>query len=96
MKTWPANKQEWMTMLASPFKVFVLSFGFIYYLCWSPYPFPQFTPWAIAYFVAFFVLMGIAAAQAITRHFRDAIWSSLFAVLAMCIVVSFIFYPKIR
>ena len=96
MKTLPTNQQEWMSLLTIPFKTFVLSFGFIYFLYWSPYPFPQFTPWAIGYFVAFLALVGTAVVQTVTGNFRDAVWSGLFGLLALCIVLCFIFYPKVR
>jgi hypothetical protein len=96
MKTLPTNKQEWMNTLAIPFKTYVYLFIVIGYLYWGSDPFPQFAPWAIAYFFAFLALIGIAVAQAINRYFLDAIWSSLFALSALCIVLCFIFYPKSR
>jgi hypothetical protein len=45
------------------------------------------------YFLTFLVLLIIATVQGFTKNRRGAIWSSVFAVVALCLAVSGAFHP---
>jgi hypothetical protein len=106
MKTLPTNRQEWLSFLSLPFKTFVFSYSFIYYLWFHSLPgtpgtiggpdYSELKMWAVGYFFTFVVLLAIAIAQALTKNRRGAVWSLVFATLALFIAAGDTFHPYYR
>jgi heme A synthase len=106
MKTLPTNKQEWLSFLATPFKTFVFCYSLINYV-WlhSAYGTPgtiggpdysELETWAVGYLFTFLALLGIGITQAVTKNQRGAVWSIVFAVLALFFAAGGIFHPNYR
>jgi len=97
MKTLPTNKQEWLAVCASPFKGFIISWGFIFPL-WLEYPYyyDELALWGFGYLFTFFALLGIAITQVVTKNERGALWSFFFAAVVLFLAAVCIFYPKSR
>jgi len=99
----PSFKPEWLRRLSLPFKAFVVGYG-VFYPFWlfsmpgTPGTIggPDYTvieKLAIVYFISFLVLLVIGGVQTLTKNRRDAMWTFVFAVLALCIAAGGIFHP---
>jgi glucan phosphoethanolaminetransferase (alkaline phosphatase superfamily) len=105
MKNLPTNRQEWLSFLSLPFKAFVFAYGLIYPFWLFSAPgtpgtiggpdYSVLERLAVGYFFAFLALLGIGVAQAFTRNRRGAIWSIVFAVLALFLAGG-MFHPYYR
>ena len=106
MKALPTNRQEWLNLLAIPFKTFVFSYCFIYYLWLNSLPgtpgtiggpdYSELERWDLGYCLTFVILVGIAVAQALTKNRRGAAWNIVFAILSLFFGAGGNFHPYYR
>jgi len=106
MKTLPTNRQEWLRLLSVPFKTFVFGYGFIYPVWLHSLPgrpgsiggpdYRELEMWAVGYFFTFTALLCIGIIQKLTNDRRGAVWSFVFAALALFIAAGDTFHPYYR
>jgi hypothetical protein len=105
MKILPKTRQDWLSFLALPFKTFVFAYGVIYpiWLFSSPgtpgtIRGPDYS-WleelAIGYFLTFLALLCIAVIQMSIKDRRGAVWSVVFAALALFFAGGY-FHPYLK
>jgi len=93
MKILPHTRQEWLGLLAIPFKGYIIGVALVYpYWCFhmtgGKYLYNPFIEGKVylsqGYFVSFVALIIAAALQMFVKDRRGATWSFLFALVALC------------
>ncbi|MGO9586288.1 MAG: hypothetical protein ACLP2Y_08840 [Limisphaerales bacterium] len=106
MKILPKNKQAWLRLLSLPFKTYVLGYGLLYPVWLFSMPgrpgtiggpdYSIIEKYAVGYFISSLALIIIAIIQALTKDRKDAVWTVVFAVLALFFAATGTLHPSFR